>query len=280
MIKKEELPKSVQPLLTCHTSILSEILENKLVGVYVHGSATTKGFSFEQSDIDYIAVIESPLSDEERQLLSQRFLAVFGKGTPGNGAEMHIVLRKYVGSGFIYPTPFEFHFGTEEQIRHFGNKPSQIETDYDLAGHLRMLSDTGICIFGLPIEEVFHKIPDEIFFDSITRDCQESHDSIMAQTPDEDCWVPSYATLNHCRTLSFIKTGKVCSKIEGGQWALEHLPSEHRDVVRAALEDKEKHDVQVQVSGAKLKLFSEYAFDKIEKHKTSIMMRSRHPMPE
>ncbi len=267
MLNLEKLPKLIKPLLSAHSKILYEVLGSKLVGVYVHGSATTRGFSFEQSDIDYIAVIEGPLTDDERYLLAEKFLEIYGLCVPGNGVEMHIIERKYAGSAFEYPTPFEFHFGTKEQIEYFGKKPNKVQFDYDLAGHLKMLKDRGVCIMGVPINEVFLDISETVFFDSIKKDCEESHESIMEKTPDDDCWVPSYAVLNHCRTLFYMQTGEVCSKIEGGVWALENISAEFKPVIEAALEDKEKPDIQVQINGSMLKRFSSFAYGEIEKHK-------------
>jgi streptomycin 3"-adenylyltransferase len=41
--------------------------------------------------------------------------------------------------------------------------------------------------------------------------------------------------LNCCRTLAYLRDGLICSKDEGGEWALGALPSSFHNIVRTAL---------------------------------------------
>ena len=45
----------------------------------------------------------------------------------------------------------------------------------------------------------------------------------------------TYLVLNLARVLAFKREGLVLSKAEGGQWALENIPSEYHGIVKAAL---------------------------------------------
>jgi predicted nucleotidyltransferase len=59
------------------TTVLEQILGDALLGVYLHGSASTSGFRRERSDIDIIAVVRRSLTKEERELVATS-LAVRG----------------------------------------------------------------------------------------------------------------------------------------------------------------------------------------------------------
>ncbi|MDQ1257951.1 MAG: hypothetical protein QG656_2559, partial [Candidatus Hydrogenedentes bacterium] len=116
----DKLPQQIGPLLHEHVCILLDALGAKLTGVYVHGSAAIGGFVFSQSDLDYLAIVAGPLAVEERRALADSFLEIYGRNTPAKGVEMSIVVERFAGKEFRYPTPYEFHMGTEEQVRFFG----------------------------------------------------------------------------------------------------------------------------------------------------------------
>lgn len=84
------------------------ILGDNLVGIYVHGSIALGCFNFDKSDIDYIVVVNKPLT-EEIKLKLMNFTIELNKQAPSKGLEMSIVLKKYC-TNFIYPTPFDLHF--------------------------------------------------------------------------------------------------------------------------------------------------------------------------
>ena len=46
-----------------------------------------------------------------------------------------------------------------------------------------------------------------------------------------------YLTLNRARVLAYKEDGLVLSKKEGGEWALEHLPSEYRPLITDAMRE-------------------------------------------
>lgn len=48
--------------------------------------------------------------------------------------------------------------------------------------------------------------------------------------------MPSYAILNACRTMTFVKKGTIDSRQEAGEWALGFVPEQHRGVVALSLE--------------------------------------------
>lgn len=234
IITDTRIPEAVIPILEKHAAILRNALSGKLIGIYVHGSAAMGGFKWEQSDIDYIAVVSGPLGNDERRELADSFLSVFGDDTPANGVEMSIVLEQFAGRGFRYPTPYEFHFGTKEQIRLHAS-PHEVEmVDPDLAAHFTIIKRRGICIFGKPIDNVFAEVSRNYYLASIIADSEESFRNIQSKTPNGMCRVPVYAVLNFCRVVAFAKAGRILSKFEAISYATENFPTKYHPIILAA----------------------------------------------
>lgn len=267
MLRNENLlPRAVKPLLEKHVALLVGVLGRKLTGVYVHGSAAMGGFSPDQSDVDYIALVSEPLSGAERSSLSDGFLAIFGEDAPANGVEMSIVVERFAGKEFRYPTPYEFHMGSQEQVRLHGRPHAGEMTDPDLAAHFTIIYRRGVCVYGRSIEEVFAAVPKQDYLASIGQDSAESYGNIFADSRGGECVVPRYAVLNFCRVLGVIEADLVLSKVEGAEWALANLPQRFAPVIVAALNEYRKPGYGHTVDQALLKEFATYAMEMIRPH--------------
>jgi len=260
----DKLPSEVIPVLQKHSDILLDLLGKKLTGIYVHGSAAMGGFTFKQSDFDYLAIISSPLTPEERQKLSKSFLEIYGEDVPGNGVEMSIVVAKFAGKGFRYPTPYEFHMGTKEQVEFHGLPHKSEMTDIDLSAHFTIAKKRGICVYGKSIEEVFVDIPRKYYLDSIAKDSEESFNNIQEKTGVEKCIVPKYAVLNFCRVIAFIEESLITSKVEGAEWALKNLLGKYHPVILAALQEYQSAGSSKKISPNLLREFATFAQSKIQ----------------
>ena len=73
-------------------------------------------------------------------------------------------------------------------------------------------------------------MPREAYLDSIWSD--------IAGAADEIAENPVYVILNLCRVLAFLEDGLVCSKAQGGAWALGRLPEDFagRGLIKEAVE--------------------------------------------
>ncbi len=262
-INTGKLPKEVFPVLQKHIQVLFDSLGDKLTGVYVHGSAAMGGFTPEQSDFDYLVTISCSLTPEERQKLSKSFLNIYGKDAPAKGIEMSIVIEKFAGSDFRYPTPYEFHMGNEEQIKFHGLPHKNEMTDTDLAAHFTITKTRGVCVFGKRIDDVFVDVPRKYYLDSIAKDSEESIDNIQKKTGTSKCLVPNYAVLNFCRVLAFIDNQLIVSKTEGAMWALENLPEKYHPIISAALQEYQNTGSSENVDPELLKQFATFAHQEI-----------------
>ncbi|MCL1963524.1 MAG: hypothetical protein FWF69_00480 [Firmicutes bacterium] len=147
-----------------------ELLQDNLVGIYVHGSIAFNCFRWEKSDIDYIVVVNRSISNDIKNELMRETLLI-SKVAPPNGLEMSVVLKQHCRN-FEYPTPYELHFSHTHKDWYEKNPTEYCEkmngVDIDLAAHFTIIKEVGIVLYGEPINSVFGVISKEYYFDSIT----------------------------------------------------------------------------------------------------------------
>lgn len=233
------------------------ILGDNLIGIYLHGSAVMGCFNNEKSDIDFIVVIKTDISNEiKRQYMD---MAVeLNKQAPAKGIEFSIV-KENVCNPFVYPTPFELHFSIAHLNWYLSEPEDYIEkmkgTDKDLAAHFMIIFHRGKTLFGKEIKEVFAKVSSENYFDSIWCDIENS----KAEIKDN----PTYIILNLCRVLAYKKDNLILSKQEGGSWGLKNIPEEYHNLISNALteyQSGELMDFDVQLE----KEYAEYMLGQIK----------------
>ena len=209
------------------------ILKEKLTGIYLHGSAAMGCFQPEKSDLDYIVVTNGALTDAEKREYMDMVIELDREG-PAKGIEMSIV-TKDVCDPFVYPTPFILHYSRmhtdwyrkdpEDYIRKMNG------TDQDLAAHFTVIRHRGVRLCGLPICQVFGKVPEEDYLDSILEDVAGAEEDIADN--------PMYLILNLTRVLAYIREKAILSKREGGEWGLRNLPEKDHALIRSALHEYE-----------------------------------------
>ncbi len=193
------------------------IFKEKLVGVYLHGSAAMGCFHSEKSDIDLLVVVSEEISDKEKRTFMDMVVALNGKA-PKKGLELSVV-RREVCKPFVYPTPFELHFSVTHLEWYQRNPADYVArmkgVDKDLAAHCTILFHRGKTLWGEEIAAVFGEVPDTAYFDSIWNDIENAKEDIAEN--------PVYIILNLCRVLAYRREGLILSKQEGGEWALRAL---------------------------------------------------------
>ncbi|NBI05601.1 aminoglycoside adenylyltransferase domain-containing protein [Senegalia massiliensis] len=201
------------------------ILENNLVGVYLHGSLAM-GCYTDSSDIDFLVVVRQPINDKIKKELISSIVYIYN--LPDKGIEMSIILEQYAKE-FVYPTPFELHYSDLHRDKYLANEDYICggDVDQDLAAHMTVIKHRGICLYGRDIDDVFNNVPKEAYINSILDDVKNAKDQILDN--------PIYIILNLCRVLYFVKEGIISSKLEGGIWAKNILPQKYRCLIEDAL---------------------------------------------
>ena len=233
-----------------------EILQDNLVGVYLHGSSVMGCFNPEKSDIDLIVVVERPLPDPVKKEYLDMVVRYNAMG-PAKGIEMSIVLRK-VCKPFVYPTPYELHFSVAHLDSYRADPDGYIRrmkgVDRDLAAHFTVISRRGKCLCGAPIEKVFAQVPGSDYLDSILYDVKDAAEEIAES--------PMYLTLNLARVLAYKEEKLVLSKKEGGDWALMNLPPEYHPLIMDAMREYSE-SAEVVYDSALARRYAEYVSGRI-----------------
>ncbi len=207
----------------------SAILGEKLVGIYVHGSLAFGCYNQKTSDMDFIAVANEPLVQDEKTALIKVLLGL-EKYAPEKGFEMSVVLSEHC-KDFVYPTPFELHYSAAYRDDALNDNEGFAERmhgkDYDLAAHFTVIREVGFALCGNEISEVFSEVPREHYLDSIMRDIGDAADYIE--------YNPLYYILNLCRALAYKRGAGVLSKEQGAQWAGVNIPPVFAAVTNEAL---------------------------------------------
>lgn len=263
-----DCPAGVKTQIERLTDGLKLELKNNLVGVYLHGSLAMGCFNPLRSDIDLLVVTRGKLSLETKRALARRLLEISNQPAPFE--------ISFLATGDLHPwrhpTPYNFHYSEdwrEKFVRahkdgDWQNWNSEERFDGDLAGHVTVLNHRGRCLYGEAIADVFPPVPEADFVASILADVLSANFGLGGAFEK----FPVYVVLNACRTLAYLKTGRVLSKAEGGSWALENLPARFTQTVTDALDEyRAGRNDQSNLREKNLAEFSAYMKNEIERAK-------------
>jgi hypothetical protein len=210
------------------------VLTDDLVGVYLHGSAAVHAFVATRSDIDVLVVTRSTVSPQAKSALAAA-LAETSLPCPGVGLELSVVTAISARTPSNAPA-FELHIATQEGRVVDG---SDHAGDPDLVAHFALTRARGVSLFGPPPSEVFAPVDRARLLRSLADDLDWAvHQGLS-----------SYAVLNACRALRFMRNSGLCSKLEGGAWAIEEGVGDPR-LIEAALRRQCGNDERVDVDAA------------------------------
>lgn len=204
-----------------------EALGNRLVGVYLHGSAGLGGWVPGASDLDVIIVVETDTPDQAVDAIATAAIDVT-HAAPAAGLELSVISRDLAKSPRA-PWPFLLHVATfttpgvgPRVLRDSGSG------DPDLLMQIAVARVAAIALYGPEPGTVFGAISRADVLIYLAGELQWGADHAPAK----------YAVLNACRALAYLENDTIISKIDGGEWALSALP-EHANVFECALRDQE-----------------------------------------
>lgn len=219
--------------------VLNEILalqSKNLLGFYLHGSLAMGCFNPQSSDIDLLAVTQKTMRVESKRRICRLLLNI--SNTP---APLEIsFLRLADIHPWQYPTPYDFHYGESWRFpfaRQLTNGEwrawsRQRQTDEDLAAHLMVARQRGICLWGRPLLEAFPVVPDQDIEKSLRQDIVWA----LAQKDEKT----GYLILNLCRIIAWLKEKLVFSKKEGAEWMISYLPQKFHSALQSVLQAYEE----------------------------------------
>lgn len=208
--------------------VVSDLLGDAVVGIYLHGSATLGGLK-PSSDLDLLVVTSRRLSPDERRTLIERLMPISGRGDPTGRSRsigLEVVAQPDVRP-WTYPPPLELQYG-DWWRRDFqgGNFAPWDSPNPDLALILEMARQADHPLVGPPPAEVLDPVP----AGDIRRAMLDGIPGLLADLDGDERNV----VLTFARIWTTLATGDIRSKDAAANWALPLLPVEHRAVLRHA----------------------------------------------
>ncbi len=213
---------------------LRNILGDQLAGFYLTGSLSYGGFDRGSSDLDFYAILEKPLSDDERGALKKMHHAI-GSRYPdwAERIEIPYVPRKVLGS-VMPPKGRRPLFNAGE----FWNPDPEYGDNWLI--NLYQVRESGIALTGPDPKDVIPSIRMEDVRAACRRDLRTRwKDKLDSDEPfgDGKYWtvdhLQAFSVLTMCRFLYRAKNDGVVSKRAAAKWAAEHYPQWTRLIVKA-----------------------------------------------
>jgi len=245
-------PYQIRDQVNSTLDYFHHVLRDKLSGFYLHGSLTMGCFNPGKSDIDFLATVRQRMTTEEKKSII-RYLLDLGQDVPDIKIEMSIVTEESLRQ-IRYPSPFEVHYSDSLRDYFLNGEVdwNSQKYDEDLVMHFMAIRYRGICLYGPAIAGLFPEVSREMWSKSMVNDLIYIREHI-------DTAQATYAVLNPCRNLAFIREGKLLSEEEGGEWALITLPGEFTPIISQALADYISNQGNFRPDTAELCRFLEYA---------------------
>lgn len=201
--------------------LVREVLGAGVIGAYLHGSAVLGGLK-PHSDLDVFVVSQRHTTAHERRALADGLLELSGASLRGSSVrpvELTIVSQPEVRP-WRYPPCSEFQYG--EWLRdefERGSIPSP-GPDPDLASLITIVLAGNAPLYGPSPDEVLDPVPHEDVIRAMTATVPEQLAGLEEDTTN--------AVLTLARIWTTLATGEIRSKDGAADWALDHLPVEHR----------------------------------------------------
>jgi hypothetical protein len=186
--------------------VLRARLGRELIGLYLHGSAAFEDYHPDRSDIDLLAVCNTALAAADRPALAASLAAAALPCPAAGGLEFSLITQSAAVAPSTAPG-YELHgWDSEGRLR-----PDDGRGDPDLPLHFAVVRARGVTVVGPPPHDVLREVP---------------RGEILAMLAAQLDWAdanasPSYRVLTACRALCFFAEGRICSKREAAEWALE-----------------------------------------------------------
>lgn len=208
------------------------VLKKQFIGMYIHGSLALGDFIPESSDIDFLVVTASELSEKTILALSNMHTCILNSNSKwARKLEGSYVLQDILKQQYPPITPRPYTNGDKFCLANYGG-------EWVLERHV--LREHGIVITGPPIQNLIDPIhPNEI---------RQATLQIL-----NEWWLPmlqdssrlksdeyqAYAILTMCRILYTLKQGTIVSKPRAAAWVMKEFNCQWAVLIEQALSWRE-----------------------------------------
>jgi predicted nucleotidyltransferase len=227
--KWPQVTKTVKVEMQTLETELRTLLDENLLGIYLHGSLAQGGFQPARSDIDIIVVSEQGIEPVQQRPIVEMLLRLSKAPIP---LDIYF-LAKSVIFPFQQPLPYDLHYNElqrehyQAMLRRDDWQNNRDQRDPMLSIYLAVLHAHGIVLAGKPIAETLPVVPEQILRESLITATLVARDERMQD-------LVSFV-LNACRALAYLREGTLISKDEGGVWGEAHLPEQYSALIHQSL---------------------------------------------
>ncbi|SMG34086.1 streptomycin 3-adenylyltransferase [Paenibacillus aquistagni] len=238
--------------------MLQSVMKDMLTGIYLHGSLAMGCYHPEGSDIDLLIVVKQPLTSTMARTIVERVLEV-EQGMEGHRGFEFSVVHEQALRPFQHPLPYELHYSAYHRGR-YENEPGYRcgpGVDQDLAAHVMVALERGMCLYGEPLLHFSDSVPREAYVDALIYDIEHAATEIVTE--------PVYIVLNLCRVLQYLQDGAVSSKREGGQWGIVHVQDIYHGLIKDCLHAYDHGEDQLSLDKEQATSFARYMLTEIHR---------------
>lgn len=204
--------------------LVGDTLGPKLVGVYLHGSSVLGGLR-PASDVDLLVVSRRGMDDRERRLLLDGLLAASGFEGGLRPVELTVVVHSEIRP-WRFPPTGDFLYGEWLRDTFRAGALPRPEPMPDLALLVTMARAGDRPLAGPPPSRVLDPVPHADLVRASVAGIPGLLDDLDGDTRN--------VVLTLARVWTTLATGEIRSKDAAADWALAHLPPEHRPVLEHA----------------------------------------------
>lgn len=234
-------PTSDQALNSVLRELVTQVqhhLPDNFVAAYLQGSFAVGDWDTD-SDVDFLIVIDHPLSPAEVAALQQMHGQIFQMANPW---AQHL-------EGSYFPKALLRHGDPQKsELWYLDNAhDSMVLSAHDNSLVVRWATrEYGIPLAGCDAKDLIDPVSADDLRHEITAVMHGWAKNIFAgKWSPNNRWAQPFAVLSYCRMLHTLETGRVASKLAGAQWAQQHLPPQWQDLMRRAWEDRPQPDLKV-----------------------------------
>lgn len=204
------LPEEVQAYLEAIVQSLTDYLKDRLVGVYLFGSASYDAYEPGLSDLDVQAIVKDPLDTVDKQAVISR-LTQGALPCPATKLEFVVYAQSAVYPASRHPR-FELNLNTgPDQRDHISLDPANESSHWFLLD-IAMGRELGRNLYGPNATEAFGAIPRRWILEAIANSLSWHQENELTS---------ANSVLNACRGWRFIVTCEFSSKLDGAKWAMQ-----------------------------------------------------------
>lgn len=209
-------------------TLLKDVLDKDLLGVYLYGSAVIGGLQ-KYSDLDLFVVSDRSTTYREKTKLVANLLTISGIYTLSSKRpiELTLVVKSAVNP-WHFPPKFDFQYGDwlRREFESGKIEPWQTKEMPDIAILITQVLLANKTIWGENPQRLLSKVPYQDFIHATI----EALDGLMADLHSDTRNV----LLTLARIWCTLKTDQIRSKPAAATWATRHLPKEYQLVMKRA----------------------------------------------